>query len=204
MAEEPGYDVLGLLIGEHGMCAEALDLRLGPVAAPGEAVSRFRQAQVDYLEAFVELAREGREDGVLGPETLLVGKHPGVRLPNVSQAIFVNIVDKALVRWLEHPEQFTQEPVQRIGLVKDHGCVVAREVDRTPSSRARAQIHDPEIAIAVSRDWMPVWESGLELEREIPPREFDLFDRSIETSTRAEQLRDLRWDTTRHLLGEAL
>jgi hypothetical protein len=50
----------------------------------------------------------------------------------VGQAIFVNIVDKALVRWFEHPEQFTQELFQRVGLVKDHGCVVAREVDRTP------------------------------------------------------------------------
>ena len=41
------------IIGEHGMRAEALNLRLGPVAAPGEAVSRFRQAQVDYVEGFV-------------------------------------------------------------------------------------------------------------------------------------------------------
>jgi hypothetical protein len=35
------------------------------------------------------------------------------------------------VRWLEHPEQFTQELFKRVGLVKDHGRVVAREVDRT-------------------------------------------------------------------------
>jgi hypothetical protein len=41
------------------MRAEALDLRLGPVAAPGESISWSRQARVDYLEAFVELAREG-------------------------------------------------------------------------------------------------------------------------------------------------
>ena len=42
------------------MCAEASDLRPWPVAAPGEAIARFRQTKVDYLEAFVKLAREGR------------------------------------------------------------------------------------------------------------------------------------------------
>src|SRR3712207_4681977 len=114
------------------MCAEASDLGLWAVAAPGEAIARFRQAQVDYLEAFVELARERRKDGVLGPEALLVGENPGVRLPHVGQAVFVNIVDKAQVWWLEHAEQFIQELIQRIGLVEDHWRVVAREVDRTP------------------------------------------------------------------------
>jgi hypothetical protein len=66
--------------------------------------------------------REGREDGVLGPETLFVGENPGVRLLHVGQPILVNIGDEALVRWLEHPEQFTQELFQRVGLVQDHGC----------------------------------------------------------------------------------
>jgi hypothetical protein len=56
------------------MHAKAFDLRVGPVAAPGEAFTRFSLAKVDYLEAFVELAREGREDWVLGPETLLAGE----------------------------------------------------------------------------------------------------------------------------------
>jgi hypothetical protein len=66
------------------------------------------------------------------PETLFVGENPGIRLPHVSYAVLVNIVDKALVRWLEHPEQFTlSELFQRVGLIKDHGRVVAREVDWT-------------------------------------------------------------------------
>lgn len=73
------------------MCAEAFNLRLRPVAVPGKAIARFRQVQVDYLVAIAELAREGREDGVPGPETLFVGENPGIRLPHVSYAVLVNI-----------------------------------------------------------------------------------------------------------------
>jgi hypothetical protein len=91
------------------MRTEAFDLCLWAVAAPGKAIAGFRTAQVDYLKPFVELACEGREDVVFGPGTLFVGKHPWVRLPYVGQPVLVNIVDKALVRRLEHPEQLAQE-----------------------------------------------------------------------------------------------
>jgi hypothetical protein len=58
----------------------------------------------------------------------------------VGQAVFVNVVDKTLVRWLEHPEQFKQELFQRVSLVKNHGRVVASEVDRTPLRGVGMQI----------------------------------------------------------------
>ena len=133
-----------------------------------------------------------------------MGENPGVRVPHVSQPVLVNIVDKALVRWLEHPEQLTQELFQRVDLVKDHGRVVVREVDRTPPRGVGMLIYDPKIAIAVSRDRKAIREYLFELEHEVLPREFDLFDRSVETTTRAEQLRYLWWDTTRYLVGEVL
>jgi hypothetical protein len=108
-SEEPRDNAFRFLIGEYGMRTEAFDLRLWAVAAPGETIAGFRPAQIDYLKAFVELAREVREDGVLGPETLFVGKNPWVRLPHVGQPVPVNIVDKALVRRLEHPEQLIRK-----------------------------------------------------------------------------------------------
>jgi hypothetical protein len=113
------------------MCAEAFNLRLRPVAVPGKAIARFRQVQVDYLVAIAELARRPRG---WGPRT---GDTVRRREPRDSSATRElcgpreHLVDKALVRWLEHPEQFTQELFQRVGLIKDHGRVLAREVDWT-------------------------------------------------------------------------
>jgi hypothetical protein len=179
------------------MPTEASDLRSGAVAPPGKSIARLRQAKVDYLEAMAELAREGREDGILGLEASFVGEHPGVSPPHVGQPVLVNVVDKALVRWLEHPEQFTQELFQRVGLVKDHRRVMAGEVDRTPPRGVGMKIYDPKIAIAVCRDRKAIRECLFELEHKIPTREIDLFDRSVETSTSAEQLRYLWRDTTR-------
>ena len=39
----------------------------------------------------------------------LAEKHPGVRLPHVGRPVLVNVVEEALMRWFEHPEQFAQE-----------------------------------------------------------------------------------------------
>ena len=74
-----------------GMRTEAVE-RVGAVAARKPSPG-FGPAQVDYLEALVELAREGREDRVFGTETLFVGKNAGSF--HTWPTVFVNVVDKA-------------------------------------------------------------------------------------------------------------
>jgi hypothetical protein len=201
-SEKTGDETPPLLKGKDGVHTEALDERVGAVPAPGETIPRLRPAQVDDPIAIVEFAREGREDGIVGVETLLVGENAGIRPPHVSQPVLVNVVYEAPVRWLEHPEQLAQELFQRVRLVKDHGRVVAREIDRTPPHSIGAQFHNPEIAVAVRRNRKSERKDRPELEHEIPPAEIYLFDRSVETTAGTQQLRDLLWNLTRQPAGK--
>ncbi len=102
ISEQPGDQTLRLLIGEHCMRTIALDHGSGTIAAPRKAIPRLRLTQVSDLKAVVKLACEGRENGVVRLKTLLVGKHPRIRLPHSSQPVFVNVIYKALMRWFEH------------------------------------------------------------------------------------------------------
>jgi hypothetical protein len=40
---------------------------------------------------------------------LFAGENPRIRLPHASQPVLVNVVDEAVMRRLEHPEQLAQE-----------------------------------------------------------------------------------------------
>jgi hypothetical protein len=60
------------------------------------------------------------------------------------------------------------------------------------------QIHNPEIPKAIRRERKSIGKRRFELERRYPPREIDLIDRSFETTTRTEQLDNLRRNTARH------
>jgi hypothetical protein len=66
------------------------------------------------------------------------------------------------------------------------------------------KIDDAEIAIAVRRDRKTIRECRFELEHEISAGEIYLFDRTVETTALPQQLRDLRWNATRHLVGKIL
>jgi hypothetical protein len=91
------------------MRTEAPDHCPGTVTAPGKAIPRLPPPQVDNLKTVIEFACKSREDEIPRAETLLVGQNPRISLPHMSQPVFVDVVDQALMWRLEHPEELGQE-----------------------------------------------------------------------------------------------
>jgi hypothetical protein len=76
------------------------------------------------------------------------------------------------------------------------------EIDGSPYRAVGVQIHNPEIAEAVVRDGEAMRKRRAQLEHEIPSREIYLIYGSFQAATRAEQLRNLRRNGTRHPIGK--
>jgi hypothetical protein len=102
-----------------------------------------------------------------------------VLAPDLKQTVLMNVIHKARVGRLAELEQLDQKVLERRALVEHHGRIVAREVDRPPLRGAGQQVHDPEVAEAVSCYWVPVRESVRVLEAAISAGEVHELDRSV-------------------------
>src|SRR5438105_1822449 len=73
----------------------------------------------------------------------------GIFPPHTKEAIFVDIVDEALVRRCVHLEYFTYKLLDCRSLQEHHRRIVATKIDRSPVSAHRLQIYGPEVSTSV-------------------------------------------------------
>ena len=154
----------------------ASELRSRPVAAPREAHSDRRRAQVDEREPVIELRGE-RAQLLVARERGRMVDCPGIGSPDVEQPVLVDVVDRRRMRRHEHPKRLVQEVADVGALVEDHGRVVAEEEHRRRLGVIRRQVDDPEVAEAVPRDRKSAGERLRCPDRQAPPGEVDRLER---------------------------